>query len=66
MEIIEGEILEFKKAEPEPKRLQPDKVNAVMLNDVQASLTAFQATGLVIFLQQADVALQKLLKVGGV
>lgn len=55
------EIVNITQARPAAKRLQPDKVNAQLLNDVQASLTAFQATGMVLFLNTAKTALDQLL-----
>ncbi len=55
------EIVSINEAKPAVKRLTPDKVNAQLLNDVQASLTAFQATGMVMFLATAKVALDQML-----
>lgn len=54
------EIVDISEGRPPAKRLQPDKVNSQLLNDVQSSLTAFQATGLMLFLNAAKVALDQL------
>ncbi len=48
----------------ELKRLNPDKQNSMILNDVMAFLTGFQNTGLVLFLDQAKDSLDKLVQIG--